>query len=173
MPYIGAREDSMGERESNLRVQGTNSKVVHLAGESKLPGMFTMACNGRTQNGMIVSDDTPVTCKRCRTIDPDPTIKFRAQVRSVINNEWVDGGLFTKRSHAEQDAARLGALYGATTRVIHEGPVSVRTTDYGRVLVLCPCGHLVQSVESVSYGGSIWEDRVGRGYSVQCEGAIA
>lgn len=100
------------------------------------------------------------------------TLKFRAQVRSN-HGPWVDGGLFVRAQDAQRDSDALGVKYGNEVRVVHEGPVQARHTEYGRVLVLCPHGHMVQSVKSEDWGGSLWEDRCGRGHHVQCDGAIA
>ncbi|GAA1042179.1 hypothetical protein GCM10009566_42570 [Streptomyces murinus] len=56
----------------------------------------------------------------------------------------------------EQRAAEvLGLLYGRPgPPPPHCGPPTVHTTSYGRVLVLCPVGHLVQSVRAEDWHGS-------------------
>ncbi|MEU9212741.1 hypothetical protein AB0D27_33655 [Streptomyces sp. NPDC048415] len=42
----------------------------------------------------------------------------------------------------------LGELSGRPGPLPHSGPPIVRSTSYGRVLLLCPVGHLVQSVKA-------------------------
>ncbi|GAA3027441.1 hypothetical protein [Streptosporangium longisporum] len=55
----------------------------------------------------------------------------------------------------------------------HTGRPLVRRTRHGRVMVLCPAGHLVQSVKDVDWPGSRLEAQVGDpGYTVTCHGAM-
>lgn len=54
----------------------------------------------------------------------------------------------------------------------HTGRPTVRHADHGRVLVLCPVGHLVQSVAAGDWTGSALEAQVGDPtYLVTCTGA--
>jgi hypothetical protein len=53
----------------------------------------------------------------------------------------------------------------------HAGPPVVRSTAYGRVLVLCPVGHLVQSVADRDWSGSQLATRCADpAYTVTCNG---
>lgn len=54
----------------------------------------------------------------------------------------------------ERAAEVLGQLSGRPGPLPHCGPPVVRSTTYGRVLVLCPVGHLVQSVKAEDWNGS-------------------
>ncbi|MFI9591143.1 hypothetical protein [Nonomuraea sp. NPDC052265] len=55
----------------------------------------------------------------------------------------------------------------------HTGRPLARRTDYGRIMILCPAGHLVQSVAAGDWAGSRIEARVGNpNYTVTCHGAL-
>lgn len=55
----------------------------------------------------------------------------------------------------------------------HGGRPIIRPTSYGRVLVLCPVGHLVQSIGARDWDGSAIEARCGDpDYMVTCDGAV-
>ncbi len=55
----------------------------------------------------------------------------------------------------------------------HRSRPLVRRTGYGRVIVLCPAGHLVQSVKDSDWAGSSQEARVADpDYLVECQGAL-
>ncbi len=54
----------------------------------------------------------------------------------------------------ERAAVVLGELSGRPGPLPHSGPPVVRSTSYGRVLLLCPVGHLVQSVKAEDWSGS-------------------
>ncbi|MFD8079000.1 hypothetical protein ACFV3E_40875 [Streptomyces sp. NPDC059718] len=55
----------------------------------------------------------------------------------------------------------------------HTGRPKFRHTSYGRVLVLCPAGHLVASVSANDWPGSLWEARRGDpAYTVTCDGTV-
>ena len=55
----------------------------------------------------------------------------------------------------------------------HSGRPLVRQAGYGRVLVLCPLGHLVQSVALEDWSGSPVEARCADpAYVVTCRGGV-
>ncbi|MGW2421472.1 hypothetical protein ACWC0C_19860 [Streptomyces sp. NPDC001709] len=56
----------------------------------------------------------------------------------------------------------------------HTGRPVIRPTSYGRVLVLCPLGHLVQSVKTEDWGGSALAARYAEpDCSVTCHGRVS
>ncbi|MFD1145909.1 hypothetical protein [Saccharothrix hoggarensis] len=58
------------------------------------------------------------------------------------------------------------------SRGTHRGRISARPAKSGRIMVLCPVGHLVASMGAREWAGSLWESRVGAGFEVTCEGAM-
>jgi hypothetical protein len=56
----------------------------------------------------------------------------------------------------------------------HSGRPLIRHTSYGRVLVLCPAGHLVQSVLLTDWSGSELAARCAdQDFTIDCDGGIA
>jgi hypothetical protein len=71
----------------------------------------------------------------------------------------------------ERAAAVLGELSGRPGPLAHSGLPIVRSTSYGRVLLLCPVGHLVQSVKAEDWSGSQLQVRCADpGFTVTCHG---
>ncbi|MEU2284226.1 hypothetical protein ABZ614_20160 [Streptomyces sp. NPDC013178] len=71
----------------------------------------------------------------------------------------------------ERAAAVLGELSGRPGPLPHSGPPIVRSTSYGRVLLLCPVGHLVQSVKAEDWSGSQLQVRCADpAFTVTCHG---
>ncbi|MDN3263978.1 hypothetical protein QWJ26_30040 [Streptomyces sp. CSDS2] len=71
----------------------------------------------------------------------------------------------------ERAAEVLGQLSGRPGLLSHCGPPVVRSTSYGRVLVLCPVGHLVQSVKAEDWHGSQLAARCADpAFTVTCHG---
>ncbi|MFI7405937.1 hypothetical protein ACIBW9_36645 [Streptomyces sp. NPDC049541] len=65
----------------------------------------------------------------------------------------------------------LGQLSGRPGPLPHCGPPVVRGTSYGRVLVLCPVGHQVQSVKAEDWSGSQLAARCADpAFTVTCHG---
>jgi hypothetical protein len=60
---------------------------------------------------------------------------------------------------------------GMSGNGVHTGRAIVRATSCGRVLVLCPVGHLVQSLSVADWPGSSMQARCAAGHVVECEGA--
>ena len=54
----------------------------------------------------------------------------------------------------------------------HVGRPIARPTDYGHIMILCPVGHLVQTVAEGDWSGSLMETLVhDPAYTVTCQGA--
>ncbi|MGP4049332.1 hypothetical protein [Streptomyces sp. 2A115] len=71
----------------------------------------------------------------------------------------------------ERAATVLSQLSGRPGPLPHSGPPVVRSTSYGRVLLLCPVGHLVQSVKAEDWSGSQLAARCADpAFTVTCHG---
>ncbi|MGW0844323.1 hypothetical protein ACWD26_30120 [Streptomyces sp. NPDC002787] len=71
----------------------------------------------------------------------------------------------------ERAATVISQLSGRPGVRPHSGPPVVRSTSYGRVLILCPVGHLVQSVKDEDWNGSQIAARCADpAYTVTCHG---
>jgi hypothetical protein len=71
----------------------------------------------------------------------------------------------------ERAAVVMGELSGRSGPLAHSGPPIVRSTSYGRVLLLCPVGHLVQSVKAADWNGSQLQVRCADpAFTVTCHG---
>jgi hypothetical protein len=99
---------------------------------------------------------------------------YRARTAAADAHRRVDAaedefGLFEVCE--ERAAEVLGQLSGRPGPLPHGGPPVVRSTSYGRVLVLCPVGHLVQSVRAEDWSGSQLAARCADpAFTVTCHG---
>ncbi|MFF0386804.1 hypothetical protein [Streptomyces sp. NPDC004286] len=72
----------------------------------------------------------------------------------------------------ERAAEVMGQISGSSGPLPHSGPPVVRSTSYGRVLLLCPVGHLLQSVAAEAWSGSALAIRCAEpGFTITCNGA--